>query len=109
MRYLLFVILVCVTSSHALAFDTKKELAKCAAIEASIARLECFDSLAARMGVDAPKVEPFVGKGKWVVRREISPIDDRTNVYLALNAVRYAPHVCLAAPQYVRSSRFFTS
>jgi len=71
--------------------ETKEEIAKCAANKGSMERLSCFDTLARNLGLDAPKVEAFVGSGKWQVQTEQSPIDDSKNVYLVLTANNSIP------------------
>ena len=61
------------------------ELAKCAAMKSDAERLACFDALTKSLGVDAPK-QTTTGVGKWRVRKETSPIDDKTIVLLNLDA-----------------------
>ncbi len=66
--------------------DTKIEIAKCATKDSDAARLVCYDSLAARLGVERPKSKISTGVGKWKVREDRSPIDDSVNVYLSITA-----------------------
>ena len=65
--------------------EPDRELAKCAAIESSVARLSCYDNLAKQRDVAAPATAT-VTKGKWRVTSETSKIDDSTNVYLTLES-----------------------
>ena len=60
----------------------KKEIAICAAKEKDAQRLICYDKIAKDLGVDGPKIEKVTGAGDWHVKKEISPIDDSTNVYI---------------------------
>lgn len=64
---------------------TRTDWAKCAAIADSIKRLECFDAVAQKLGVDTPTVNS-APTGKWQVQTEISPIDDSKNVYIIVDA-----------------------
>jgi len=78
-----FVILVSsVLQSNA---ETDREMATCAAIENSVERLACFDSLAQKRDLAAPKVD-MVTSGDWQVRTETSKIDDSTNVMMLLES-----------------------
>ena len=87
MRLLLLasVMVFCASSVFAQT-DIKRECAKCAAIAGDAERLACFDALARSLGAGAPKAIAIAGRGKWRVREEHSPIDDRRNVYLTLDA-----------------------
>lgn len=64
----------------------KKDIAKCANKSTDANRLICYDGLAKKLGVDKPKQIVSVGKGKWVVSKETSAVDDSTNVTLYLEA-----------------------
>ena len=67
--------------------DMNEDLAGCAAITKSAARLECYDGLAAKIAPTARTSTPSVeGAGKWSARTEVSPVDDSINVYLHLDA-----------------------
>lgn len=78
-----FTILVCAgTESNA---DTDREMATCAAIQSSVERLACFDSLAKKRDVADPKVD-VVTNGDWQVKTETSKIDDTTNVMMLLES-----------------------
>ena len=78
-----FAILAC-TGSAAIA-ETDREIATCAAIQGSVERLACFDTLAKNRDVAGPKVN-VVTKGEWQVRTETSKIDDSTNVIMVLES-----------------------
>lgn len=71
---------------NAAELNIKKEIAICAAKESDAERLICYDKLAKKLGIDKSKSKSIKGKGKWQVRKSISPIDDSTNVYLYLNS-----------------------
>ena len=82
------IIITCVATS-ARAQNEKVEIAKCAAIAGPTERLTCFDALAKKLGVAAPRVSPAPSSGdtgKWQVSAETSPIDDSKNVYAMLQA-----------------------
>lgn len=66
--------------------DLERDIAKCAAIDNGVTRLECFDSIAKKLGVDKPITKISTGKGKWNVNQQISQIDDSTNVFLKLES-----------------------
>lgn len=72
----------------AFATDKDKEMAECAGISSDVKRLACYDDLA-QSRVSLPKIEQEVsltGSGKWRVEKEISSLDDSTNVYLSIKA-----------------------
>jgi len=68
--------------------ELRKEIARCAVVEGDLARLECFDALAQKLGLDGPqsKAPQIQGTGKWLVDVEENPIDDSTTVSLVLLA-----------------------
>ena len=71
--------------------DRDKEMAECAIIASDAKRLACYDDLARDRG-SLPKIERESfreGFGKWRVEKEISPLDDSTNVYLSVKANDY--------------------
>jgi type VI secretion system protein VasI len=84
-KYLLTFYLSLILASPSSA-QSKEDVAKCASNKGSMERLSCFDNLARNLGIDAPRVEAFLGSGKWQVQTEQSPIDDSKNVYLSLTA-----------------------
>jgi len=65
-----------------------KEIAKCAAIEGDLERLEAYDNLARLLGVVYPKViHPDVkGTGKWRFDKKINPIDDTITITFILES-----------------------
>ncbi len=69
----------------ALSAEQDREMAQCAAVENNVSRLNCFDELARKRGVDKPIVQS-VTKGEWLVQTEISKIDDSTIVYLSVDS-----------------------
>jgi len=74
---------------HAQQADLESRLAACAKIENDIARLECFDGLAARLGGQASGALDSPGRsevGKWTVTEDTNPLDDSRTVTLALRA-----------------------
>ncbi len=81
------ILIVGVTLISSVAFaGTKERIAKCAANDSDASRLICYDNLAKSLGVDKPKTKITVGKGKWRIREDKSPIDDSVNVYLSVSA-----------------------
>src|SRR5680860_563396 len=65
-----------------------KEIAKCAAIEGDLERLEAYDNLAQSLGVAYPKVtHPDIkGTGKWTFSKEINPVDDTITITFILDS-----------------------
>lgn len=61
------------------------DLARCAQVANAVQRLECYDGLAKKAGVDRPAVETS-NHGAWKVSTETSKIDDSKNVYLGLDS-----------------------
>jgi len=68
--------------------ELEKEIAKCAAIEGDLERLEAYDNLARLLGVAYPEViHPDVkGTGKWRFDKKINPIDDTITITFILNS-----------------------
>jgi type VI secretion system protein VasI len=68
--------------------ELRRGLAGCAATEGDLARLACFDKLAAENGLSASQPVPsrVSDAGKWQVSVDINPVDDTTRVILALTA-----------------------
>lgn len=66
----------------------EKDYAKCAIVEGDLARLECFDNLAASKNLNGRQVKPtsIAGKGKWSVSLDVNPIDDSKTVTLILDS-----------------------
>lgn len=65
--------------------DTNSDIARCSAQTNSIQRLDCFDTLSKRLGLSAPATTTSK-VSKWSVRKDVSKIDDSTNVNLTLEA-----------------------
>jgi len=65
-----------------------KEIAKCAAIEGDLERLEAYDNLAQSLGVAYSKVtHPDIkGTGKWTFSKEINPVDDTITITFILDS-----------------------
>jgi type VI secretion system protein VasI len=72
-------------TSPAACASESKEITRCAAMKDSVKRLECFDSLATRLGADKPSRETSE-IGQWKIEKEISKIDDSANISLSLKA-----------------------
>ena len=86
MKYIIVLCLCALASSTSLAQDLRKEIAACAAIENSVERLHAYDTLAARLGVDKPATTSETEAGKWKLRTDTSPMDDKKSFYLSLDA-----------------------
>ncbi|MBL1320112.1 MAG: TonB C-terminal domain-containing protein [Methylophaga sp.] len=74
------------TSMCGYAEISDKQVSECAIHKDPLSRLDCLDQLIAEKGLSggvksSVKTE---GKGKWLVRTDVSPIDDSTNVYAEL-------------------------
>jgi type VI secretion system protein VasI len=65
--------------------DTNADIARCSAQTNSIQRLDCFDTLSKRLGLSSPATTTSK-LSKWNVRKEVSKIDDSTNVTISLDA-----------------------
>ena len=65
-----------------------KEIAKCAAIEGDLERLEAYDNLARLLGVAYSTVvrSSVEGTGKWEVSKKINPIDDTITITFILES-----------------------
>lgn len=86
MKTVLTTLLLSMFSIPAHADVTDKDIAICAAKEGDLTRLECYDELARRNGLDGPQRQDthIEEKGEWIVRVETNPIDDSNTVYLSL-------------------------
>jgi type VI secretion system protein VasI len=75
-------------SSSALAQIESADIARCAAIDGDLDRLECFDDLAEAHNLDGPQLvaNPTVGSGKWTSRVTVNPLDDSRTAVLTLSA-----------------------
>lgn len=72
-------------ASFAANADVSKGIASCATESNSVKRLECFDLLSNSLGVTSPKSSSTM-VSKWRVNKEISRIDDSTNLTISLDA-----------------------
>lgn len=82
------VVAVLIPSSNSFADESKslrKAIAKCAEIENSIRRTECYDELAGRFDL-APEVKQRATASKWRVQTDQSKFDDTQNIHLYVNA-----------------------
>lgn len=61
--------------------DDIAEAKKCASIKDDGKRLECFDLLFKKTSA-----APLSSPGKWVVRKEVSKLDDTSNVFMYLSS-----------------------
>lgn len=86
MRWVLLLPLVLI-STFTVA-GVQQELAVCASMEGGLDRLECYDGLAKKHGLDRPQSQPIKvsGTGKWNISVKTNPIDDSTTVVLRLDA-----------------------
>ena len=77
-----------ILAANSYAAIDEKEYAKCAVVEESLLRLECFDNLAKAKKLDGRQIQttPIVDKGKWRVSVDVNPIDDSKTVKLVLDA-----------------------
>lgn len=82
--YAIFLLMSLLHSTLCFGLDSKG-LAICAAEKDSVKRLQCFDALSTKSGVDGPKVEAAPSKGKWLARIDTSPVDDSKTVILQLD------------------------
>lgn len=79
-------LLFAVLSHSALAGALEDGLVKCAAIEGSFKRLDCYDALAREYGPAAPQAEATPA-GKWKVEQRASGISNGTDVFMVVQAV----------------------
>ncbi|MGF1736523.1 type VI secretion system-associated protein TagO [Photobacterium satsumensis] len=65
-----------------------KEVASCSAIDGDLARLECFDTLSAKNGLNGLQAVPTEtdGTGSWIVSKDINPVDDSQTVTMILQS-----------------------
>jgi Type VI secretion system VasI, EvfG, VC_A0118 len=70
------------------AAELEKEIARCATIEGDLERLECFDYITGRSGLDKPQPQSITatGTGKWKLSRDKNPVDDSERVVIRLSA-----------------------
>lgn len=88
MKKLIFVSVVLSISLPVIADVSNKEVAKCAAINGDLNRLECYDNIAKRhnlAGLQSVTIKAE-GVGKWIVDSSVNPIDDSKTVNLLLVA-----------------------
>ena len=75
-------------SNQALAAIDEKEIALCAAKDGDLDRLECYDSIARKNGLDGPQ-DISTGpesEGKWQTSKKQNPIDDSITATAVLAA-----------------------
>jgi len=85
----IFAVLLMQTSTGLRADEASdKSAARCAAIESSVERLQCFDDWARSRGYSAPGFSPTVTEsaGKWRVSQKKNPMDDTEVVQLELES-----------------------
>lgn len=68
--------------------DIERSIAACAAQQGELNRLECYDTMARERGLDGPQPVAIAATdtGKWVVRKNINPIDDTVIAVASLTA-----------------------
>ncbi len=76
-------ILSAAATTNALASVDDKDVAKCAAVENSVQRLSCYDTLADDHDLSKKTVAtPIEGKGKWSTSTKTDPLNDQS-IYVA--------------------------
>jgi len=63
-----------------------KDIEKCASISSITSRIICYDDLALSLNLGKSKDETTKSKGKWILNKKKSPIDDSLNVTLFVEA-----------------------
>ncbi|HKP99855.1 MAG TPA: hypothetical protein VJ735_05945 [Actinomycetes bacterium] len=71
--------------------DVRAEIQSCAGTADSLARLNCFDALAKRLGPPAltagnGKIEKPATDGSWTITEQANPLDDTRSAYATLKS-----------------------
>ncbi len=64
--------------------SVEKDIMGCSLLKSDKERLECYDKIAASLSLESS--DPIDEKGKWIVNKSNSPIDDSPIVTIALPA-----------------------
>lgn len=89
---------------NSVASELSDEFAKCAALDNTLTRGECYDALAKSQGLNTV-TEVTQGYGKWRLETDTSQFDDSRTVYLTLDAdkkIQISPHDSVLPTMFLR-------
>ncbi len=67
--------------------DVRERIARCAAVEGELSRLDCYDKLARDLGlIRSSAITLSTGDGAWITSVDTNPLDDSKTVTLVLLA-----------------------
>lgn len=81
-----FIYLLLASISHA---TLERDIAKAAAIENDLLRLEAYDLAAGKHQLRGPATEPIETTSNWNIRKDTSPIDDSISLYCSVRSEQY--------------------